>query len=663
MAIDILGQPAVGRTLCIKGFDLDWTNPISAQVEFRDNLDLLELEQQRNAYTTLTNQTYHNSSYIEAAERKAGQKYRRFGTRFVLDYAWGSHDREISCIEAALSVSVPAARTESYFVNLHTPWTANELTGTDPLAPTAVLSTARFGAAGTLSGTSVLPHKSTWYGRTDSRMVEPDTLTTFYMRVYRGTAANLDVRSFLISGPPGFPLRKCMALEMEMSNNTDHCWTSDDFSLETWRRTFIHGYVQFRVRIGRRVMGRYTIVTTIGGKYASNHFSQTFEFEVADIRSYPTCEVAAAEPSIAPALKTVESCANAFPDGACTWIDKACLPLATLVTLQRDLPSASPPRCVPLGAALPGIISATIKSEHGVPTAGRYLAVRSAGVVVHPPAIGPSLSDGIVNSSQVFLDYAAPGDYRLALSLYNLAPEFLLPALDGQPPVLLAEVRVADRLRGSFDVNPPPLVPKHTLLPCIVVRLTIQRRCPEVDTMLFPTAHDWAAPSVVVAQQEACASFCSLRVVAARTDEYIIDVRVQGTEDVLASSTPVRLVGWGRSMEIMKGVPLEVDSDAALQLSVLVRGADGSPVQDKLVEASIEAAFPSQAMDAGYVGDSRNNVSAEIYSEGSLGVSGVDGVVDMTLWLKRWVAGGPVVIRVKSLLAADVVSTPFIVRP
>ena len=37
-------------------------------------------------------------------------------------------------------------------------------------------------------------------------------------------------------------------------------------------------------------------------------------------------------------------------------------------------------------------------------------------------------------------------------------------------------------------------------------------------------------------------------------------------------------------MEILKGVPLEVDSDAALQLAVLVRGADGAPVQDKFVQ-------------------------------------------------------------------------------
>ena len=47
-------------------------------------------------------------------------------------------------------------------------------------------------------------------------------------------------------------------------------------------RTVLCRYVEFRLRIGRRFLGRYTLVTSIGGRFASNHFSQTFEFDVSD---------------------------------------------------------------------------------------------------------------------------------------------------------------------------------------------------------------------------------------------------------------------------------------------------------------------------------------------------------------------------------------------
>ena len=41
----------------------------------------------------------------------------------------------------------------------------------------------------------------------------------------------------------------------------------------------------------------------------------------------------------------------------CIWTDKPCLPAANLVSLQQDISSgpSGEPRCVPLGAALPGV--------------------------------------------------------------------------------------------------------------------------------------------------------------------------------------------------------------------------------------------------------------------------------------------------------------------
>jgi hypothetical protein len=168
-----------------------------------------------------------------------------------------------------------------------------------------------------------------------------------------------------------------------------------------------------------------------------------------------------------------------------------------------------------------------------------------------------------------------------------------------------------------------------------------------------------ATPRVVVAQREAVASFCGVRVRAARVGTYTLGARVQGAGHVLASSAPVQIIGHGRVLEIVRGVPARVDSDAPLRVDVVVRGPDGTPLRDQLVEASIEAALPDAAADAGRRGLSARNVTGELHPGSTLALSGPDGVARLTLWLRRWAAGGQFVVRARSLLAGDVLSAPF----
>ena len=59
----------------------------------------------------------------------------------------------------------------------------------------------------------------------------------------------------------------------------------------------------------------------------------------------------------------------------------------------------------------------------------------------------PEIRNAKPSRAQVFLDYAAPGDYQLGLTLFNLSPLSLLPALDGQPPVLLSPVSPPRQVR------------------------------------------------------------------------------------------------------------------------------------------------------------------------------------------------------------------------
>jgi hypothetical protein len=175
---------------------------------------LLDFEQERNPFTTPANQSYYNAScfttdargvgrldwwwdargwkwahgsrawYLEAAEREAGAKYRRFGTRFVVDYEWPSRDPELACVEAALGVAIPAARTEAWYVHLHTPFNA-DAAGTGPLAPNVAVATARFDPVAPLGPASVLPEKASWFGRTAPRVVEPDAYATLRVRIFR----------------------------------------------------------------------------------------------------------------------------------------------------------------------------------------------------------------------------------------------------------------------------------------------------------------------------------------------------------------------------------------------------------------------------------------------------------------------------------------------
>ena len=57
------------------------------------------------------------------------------------------------------------------------------------------------------------------------------------------------------------------------------------------------------MRVDRRWIGRFTVLLSLGGFYASNAFTQTLAFDVADVKSFPSCAVADAAPSFAPALQ------------------------------------------------------------------------------------------------------------------------------------------------------------------------------------------------------------------------------------------------------------------------------------------------------------------------------------------------------------------------
>jgi len=84
---------------------------------------------------------------------------------------------------------------------------------------------------------------------------------------------------------------------------SEPCYTSADFALEGSALTDMHGYAEVRMRVDRRWIGRFTVLLSLGGFYASNAFTQTLAFDVADVKSFPSCAVADAAPSFAPALQ------------------------------------------------------------------------------------------------------------------------------------------------------------------------------------------------------------------------------------------------------------------------------------------------------------------------------------------------------------------------
>jgi hypothetical protein len=67
------------------------------------------------------------------------------------------------------------------------------------------------------------------------------------------------------------------------------------------------------MRVDRRWIGRFTVLLSLGGFYASNAFTQTLAFDVADVKSFPSCAVADAAPSFAPALQVNSPPPHATP--------------------------------------------------------------------------------------------------------------------------------------------------------------------------------------------------------------------------------------------------------------------------------------------------------------------------------------------------------------
>ena len=149
-----------------------------------------------------------------------------------------------------------------------------------------------------------------------------------------------------------------------------------------------------------------------------------------------------------------------------------------------------------------------------------------------------------------------------------------------------------------------------------------------------------ATPRVVVAQREAVASFCGVRVRAARMGTYTLGARVQGAGRVLASSAPVQVIGHGRVLEIVRG------RASAGRLGRTAEGRRrGARAGRYPAEETSSSRRPSRRpcrtprRMRGRRGLSARNVTGELHPDSTLALSGPDGVARLTLWLRRWGRG------------------------
>ena len=161
--VDMLGDPAVGRPICLRLFSLDWDDPVGAAVHALADAATLAEERLVAPDDTLANMTWappvcfvtdsfgvgtllyqHDGRdqrfrlgpfgwYLESAEYETGEIWNQDASgTWILKYSYTARDRERSCY-ADFGIEVMPPRTDSFYTFLHSQVIL--LQAATPLAP------------------------------------------------------------------------------------------------------------------------------------------------------------------------------------------------------------------------------------------------------------------------------------------------------------------------------------------------------------------------------------------------------------------------------------------------------------------------------------------------------------------------------------------------
>jgi len=526
--------------------------------------------------------------------------------------------------------------------------------------------------------------------------------------------------SYIISGPPNFPksLRRCYD---EDANDAIDCWHSIDMALTAQARSDDYGYGSFSFMATDKYLGVFTIVIAVGHSQSgifsgpgpqSNEFSQTFEIEVVPFRALTSCNnvdsiIAAQTPALAPFLKYYNQCPARNPDGSCVWESVLCPTSATILVLKDDFLGDPLPACIPLGTVFPSAVTATVQNDMGQPISGHSLhlsgGAQSASLALHPSVSAASDAAGLAVTNKVVLDYAEPGLHTLQFRLKLDGSPFEAASVESQA------FRVTDQVVATFVQQPPAsLVMGRVIAPTIQVQLRIKRKCFS-NVVAGAGHHTWNPPvmvlhaslvqvgpasnnftrnrtlaqkwdarsSIVMSGAEvtptftpenmfygiATANFTALQIESGMQGLYQLHVSVKGSSAVLANSLHFELQRFARTLHLLDPVPKYPNSDNTLILRVRADSNSGDPVSSAFILAKIEVRHKEDGRMAGMVINDDRNMTAELDSGLSRGVTGEDGVATFSIVFTKFVYPGLYVLRFMHDRAPDLYSSTFQLVP
>lgn len=696
-AADALGEPAVGRVLCLRIFELDWHDTFAARVLRLELESRLVRERERNPYTTVENMTYYNKTcfltgrngvgeldfyfdsnemqfregafgwYVYSAEFDGGRYYLRQGSRYFLDHEWTAETDARACL-ASSGYSVPTARTPAYYVHLRPHWTA--------AAPYALLPTSRHPRVPPEIADSRYPQRSTWYGTLKTRWVVAGTREIIRVRLYEGTAltdelvypVNVELKTYLLSGPEGFPNRRCAAGDLD-----DVCYTSAELAFTSAPRTDIDGYAAFAFQA--TTPGKYRFLLTVGTSVSGgNYFSPVFEIENVPFSAANDCAeakglLAASGTVLAPQMKYFHTCPAREEDGGCTWTSTVCDDAAkeNLKLLSDVVTPMSTPMCVPIGRPFPSPLAFEVVSDLGEPLSGFRIAIQGApgseSVVVDPVITPATKVGGNVTDVGVSLHYAAPGEHRLSYSIDRLSSSFTGTS------ILSAAFEVIDELRASFlPWSPQYALHGKSFSEPVQVNLILIRRClfnvsdgqarwipPLVEIVMEPfdavngSVQRRATSTVVlegnIAQPtqtrpgQARAVFPNLKVVEGLQGTYVLKLRVKGSSILLASSIPVQLVTNAANLLLVDEPPTSFDLTSTLHLRVRTTAANGVGISKVYVHALLQPLNQSNDDAAGLISEDPRNMTGTFVLGSDVALSDDEGIAHFALNIERAAPG------------------------